>query len=95
MSEVSAHINSLIEILTAARPARILVGSLLPIDEPQYLPEVQQVNAAIRNSIVPHFQQHGLKVTFVDQYHNFVDSSGRVISSLLYDHIHPVAAGYT
>jgi len=95
-SEVSSHISNLLNILTKARPdADVLVESLLPIDEPQFLPVVQQVNASIRNSIVPEYQHNGFKVTFVDQYHNFVEASGNVISSLLYDHIHPVAAGYT
>jgi len=95
-SEVSSHISYLIDILTKARPdADILLESLLPIDEPQFLPVVQQVNASIRNTIVPEYQHYGFKVTFVDEYHNFVNASGNVISSLLYDHIHPVAAGYT
>jgi lysophospholipase L1-like esterase len=91
----AASIDRLLGILFAARPtAHVLVGSLLPIDDPRHLATVRTLNAVIRKKIVPECRQRGGLVTFVDHYANFVNANGTVNSSLLYDRTHPVAAGY-
>ena len=92
---MGTRLDGLINQLTTDRPnANVLVASIIPLVNSGQNTLVQSYDAQIQNVIVPKYQAMGRHVFFVDQYHNFVDSNGNVISSLLPDGIHPNQTGY-
>ena len=87
--------DALLAKLTAARPrAALFVAGIIPINDPVMNKEVQAYNALLKNVLVPKYKALGRNVTFVDQYHNFVDAKGNVIAARLPDTVHPDRKGY-
>jgi lysophospholipase L1-like esterase len=89
------NLDKIIDKLTVLRPnARLLVSSIIPLADAIKNAKVKSYNQQIRDVLVPKHRGLGRKVTFVDQYKNFVDSTGKVIASSLSDGVHPSRAGY-
>lgn len=94
-AHLADRLDTLIDRLTSARPNAILiVATILPLADPAWNATVQAYNDRIRTAIVPKYAALGRRVFWVDQYHNGVDSSGRVILARLPDGTHPTALGY-
>jgi lysophospholipase L1-like esterase len=101
MADLKTRLNALVDRLTTQRPdAHLLVSSIVPIPNLTNAngvadnAEVKDYNAYIRDVLVPTFKGLGRDVTFVDQYANFVDANGNVLTSFFPDNIHPNQAGY-
>jgi lysophospholipase L1-like esterase len=95
-SGMVSRLNTLLETLAAARPtAQVLVASIIPINGiPAEQAMVLSYNQQIRDSVVPGQVAEGHLVHFVDQYANFVDQSGNVVTTLFADSLHPNQAGF-
>jgi lysophospholipase L1-like esterase len=92
---IAANLDQIINKLTTLRPnAKLFVSTIIPITDPKYLPVVKAYNKLIEQVVVPKYKALGRKVYLVNQYANFVDAKGNVVTSLLSDGIHPTAAGY-
>jgi lysophospholipase L1-like esterase len=89
------NLSKIIDTLTTFRPrAKVFVSTILPIADPAINPSVMAYNKLIREQIVPRFLAMGRNVVLVDQYRNFVDSSGAVMTAMFPDTVHPTRAGY-
>lgn len=55
---------------------------------------MQAYNTLLKNVLVSKYKAMGRNITFVDQYHNFVDAKGNVIAARLPDTVHPDRTGY-
>jgi lysophospholipase L1-like esterase len=90
------RLNSLLDELAAARPtARVFLSSIVPINGiPAENALVLSYNQQIHDSVVPGQLAEGHLVNYVDQYANFVDQSGNVLSNLFADSLHPNQSGY-
>lgn len=94
LSTVEGRLNSLVQQIFNDKPSvDLIVSSIIPIDSGANT-EVQQYNSYIQNTIVPAYAPND-HIYYVDQYSNFVDSHGNILSSLYAgDGIHPNDAGY-
>lgn len=93
------RLDSLVNQLTLARPnADLLVAGIIPMNVSsggKFLNEdVKAYNSYIRNTLVPKYRNLGRRVSFVDQYPNFVNANGTIKTALLPDGVHPNQAGY-
>jgi lysophospholipase L1-like esterase len=89
------NLNKIVDKLTTLRPnARLFVSSIIPLADATLNASVKAYNQQIRDVLVPKFKALGRKVTFVDQYKNFVDSAGKVLTAQLSDGVHPSRTGY-
>jgi lysophospholipase L1-like esterase len=95
VASTADNLSKIIDTLTTLRPnARLFVSNILPIADPTINASVLAYNKLIRDQIVPNFKALGRNVVFVDQYRNFVDATGTVMSAELPDTVHPTRAGY-
>jgi hypothetical protein len=89
------RLDGLINRITTDRPsAHLIVSSILPMSDPALNAIIKAYDAEIQNKIVPKYEHMGRLVSFVDQYHNFVDSKGNVINARFADGVHPDRIGY-
>lgn len=94
-SGMVGRLEMLISRIFAELPtAHLLVSNILPITLSGKNDEVLAYNMALRDEVIPMFAALGCRIVFVDQYANFVDANGAVISERLPDGIHPDASGY-
>jgi len=92
---MAKKMDALLAKIIAARPkAKLFVAGIIPINEPVQNKVVVAYNTLLRTVVIPKYQKLGKPVTFVDQYKNFVDATGKVIAARLPDKVHPTRAGY-
>jgi len=93
-SAMQTRLTSLVNQIIADRPtANVIVSTLIPINSSANA-KVQNYNTAIKNTIVPNFISQGKHVSLVDQYANFVDGNGNIISAGFTDGVHPSQTYY-
>src|SRR5262249_52101925 len=95
-STLAQRLDTLVGKVLADDPTTFLfISSILPVDRGEAVKQlVQAYNTQIRDVIVPKYQSLGGQVIFVDQYPNFVDADGGIISARLPDTLHPDQIGY-
>lgn len=96
LSDLEGRLSDLLTLVAQTRPdARILLASIIPLANSKQNDEIQQIDRYIGATLVPQLALAGDKITFVDQYAGFIDSTGHINNDLLStDGVHPTQAGY-
>jgi hypothetical protein len=91
----AGNLDQIVAKLTSLRPnAKLFVSNIIPMADATQNASVIAYNKQIKDVIVPKYKALGKKVYFVDQYKNFVDAAGKVVTSAFPDKVHPTRAGY-
>lgn len=96
-SHLQTRLRNLIARIVTLRPnAHVIVSTLIPYAVPAKNSQVQTYNEAIKTVIVRDFVADHKHVSYVDNYKNFVDANGNILtpSLLSSDGVHPTQAGY-
>lgn len=103
-SHLQTRLKNLITRIVTLRPnVNVIVSTVIPIAKNGMKDHVLTYNKAIRTVIVPDFVAAHKRVTYVDNYKNFVDANGNILGwgdpnfispPLSSDGVHPTQAGY-
>jgi lysophospholipase L1-like esterase len=98
MANLKDRLDSLVNQMTAASPAQLLLAGLIPMNISSggrsLNDDVKAYNGYIQYTLVPKYQNLGRRVGYVDQYANFINPNGTIKAALLPDGVHPNQAGY-
>ena len=91
---VEMQLDSLVNQIYTDKPGvKLYVAGIIP--KLGSNGQVSDYNSDISTLLVPKYAALGDSITYVDQYHNFVDGNGNQITSLYADGtVHPNNAGY-